>query len=74
MLLIMHHIALCTTCITLLNYGNLLHIQVDYAKPKMEVQAEQEVQWVLEGPQASSCKDTNIFVIKSSPGASNHYP
>jgi hypothetical protein len=50
MLLIMHHIVLCTTCITLLNYGNLLHIQVDYAKPKMEVQAEQEVQLVFEGP------------------------
>jgi hypothetical protein len=33
----------------------------------MEVQAEQEVQWVVKGPQASSCKDANIFVIKVSP-------
>jgi hypothetical protein len=40
----------------------------------MEIQVEQEVQWVLEGPQASSCEDANIFVIKASPGASNHIP
>jgi hypothetical protein len=26
----------------------------------MEVQAEQEVQWVIGGPQASSYEDTNI--------------
>jgi hypothetical protein len=40
----------------------------------MEVQAEQEVQWVIGGPQASSCEDTNIVMIKASPGASNHLP
>jgi hypothetical protein len=38
----------------------------------MKVQAEQEVQWVFGGPQASSCEDTNIVVIKASPSASNH--
>jgi hypothetical protein len=26
----------------------------------MEVQVEQEVQWVIEDPHASSCEDTNI--------------
>jgi hypothetical protein len=39
---------------------------------KIEVQAEQKVQWVIGGPQASSCEDTNIVMIKASPGASNH--
>jgi hypothetical protein len=37
----------------------------------MEVQAEQEVQWVFRGPQASSCEDANIIAIKASFGASN---
>jgi hypothetical protein len=40
----------------------------------MEVRAEQEVQWVLGGLQASSCEDANIFVIKASLGASNQCP
>jgi hypothetical protein len=44
---------------------------VDHAEPKAEIQAEQ-VQWVFEGPQASSCVDANIIVIKANPGASNH--
>jgi hypothetical protein len=33
----------------------------------MKVQAEQEVQWMFGGPQASSCVETNIVVIKASP-------
>jgi hypothetical protein len=36
MLLIMHHIALCTLCIALVNYGHLLHMQVDHAEPESE--------------------------------------
>jgi hypothetical protein len=40
----------------------------------MKVQAEQEVQWVFGGPQASSCVDANIVVIKASPDTSNHNP
>jgi hypothetical protein len=40
----------------------------------MEVQAEQEVQWVFKGPQASSCEDANIVVIKACPGASHQSP
>jgi hypothetical protein len=40
----------------------------------MEVQAEREVRWAIGGPQAPSCEDANIVVIKGSPGASNHNP
>jgi hypothetical protein len=36
----------------------------------MKVQVEQ-VQWVFRGPQASSCEDTNIVMIKANPGASH---
>jgi hypothetical protein len=39
----------------------------------MGIQAEQ-VQWALGGPQASSCEDANIVVIKIGPGAFNHDP
>jgi hypothetical protein len=48
-----------------------MHIRVDHAEPKMEIQAEQ-VQWVSGSPQASSCEDANVVVIKASPGAPNH--
>jgi hypothetical protein len=50
MLLIMHHIALCTLCIALSNCDHLLHICVDHAE---------QVRWVFGGPQASSDEDTN---------------
>jgi hypothetical protein len=40
----------------------------------MEVQAEQEVQWVFGSPQASNYEDTNIVVTKVSPDAFNQYP
>jgi hypothetical protein len=45
-------------------------IRVDHAELESESQVEQ-IQWVLRGPQASSCEDTNIIVIKASHGASN---
>jgi hypothetical protein len=73
MLLFMHHITLCTSCIVLFNCGHVLHIRVDHVESESEFQAEQ-VQWVFGGPQASSCEDTNIVVIKASPGASHHHP
>jgi hypothetical protein len=66
----MYHIELCTPCIVLVNCGNILHMQVDYAEPESEFQAEQ-VRWVFECPQASSYEDDNIVMIKVSPGASN---
>jgi hypothetical protein len=59
MLLVMHHIVLCTPCIALFNCGHLLHIRVDHVEPKTENQAEQ-VQWVFKDPQASSCNDIDI--------------
>jgi hypothetical protein len=72
MLLIMHHIALCTPCIALFNCGHILHIWVDHTgiESESESRAEQ-VQWTFEEPQASRCEDANIVVIKASPGASN---
>jgi hypothetical protein len=59
MLLIMHHITLCTQCIALVNYGHLLHMRVDHVEPESEFQAEQ-VQWTFGGPQAPSVMEANI--------------
>jgi hypothetical protein len=40
-LMIMHHITLCTLCIALVNGDHLLHMRVDHAEPEAEVQKEQ---------------------------------
>jgi hypothetical protein len=40
LLMIMHHNALCTPCIALVNCGHLLHMRVDHAKPESEFQPE----------------------------------
>jgi hypothetical protein len=37
-LMMMHHIALYTPCIALVNGGHLLHMRVDHAEPEAEVQ------------------------------------
>jgi hypothetical protein len=50
-----------------------MHMQVDHAEPKTKIPAKR-VKWVFEGPQVPSYEDTNIVVIKASPGASHHYP
>jgi hypothetical protein len=68
----LHHITLCTPCIALCNCDCQLHV-LDHAEPKLKVQAEQEVQWTFRCPQASSCTEANIVVIKASPDASNHH-
>jgi hypothetical protein len=39
----------------------------------MEIQVG-HIQWVFEEPQASSCEDANIVVIKTNPGASHQSP
>jgi hypothetical protein len=57
----MYHIALCTTCIALFNCGHLLHMRVDHAEPKSEIQVER-VQKEYHGPQAPSCMDTNLAI------------
>jgi hypothetical protein len=62
----MHHIALCTSCITLVNGGHLLHMRVDHAESKSEVQAER-VQKEYDGPQASSVKYTNLALDQGKP-------
>jgi hypothetical protein len=69
---VLHHIAFCTTCISLVNCDHLLHMRVDHAESESEFQAEQ-VRWVYGGPQATSYDDANIVVIKARPGASNHH-
>jgi hypothetical protein len=45
----------------------------DHVEPEPEIKKEQ-IQGVFGGPQASSCEDANIVVIKVGPGASHHYP
>jgi hypothetical protein len=62
----MHHNALCTSCIALINCDHLLHIRVDHVEPKTEIQAVQ-VQWRIRGPQASSGKDTNLALDQGKP-------
>jgi hypothetical protein len=37
---IMHHIALCTSCIALVNGGHLLHMRIDHAVPKSKFKAK----------------------------------
>jgi hypothetical protein len=72
---VLHHISLSYLmhCIILLS-AHSCAIVIDHTELELEVQAEQKVQWVFGGPQASSCKDANIAVIKASPSACNHYP
>jgi hypothetical protein len=43
-----------------------MHIQVDHAKPKTKIEAEQG-HWVFGGPQASSDDDTNIAFEQGKP-------
>jgi hypothetical protein len=64
--MIMHHIALCTPCIALVNSGHLLHMWVDHAESKMEIHAER-VQRVFRGPCASSGEDTNLALDQGKP-------
>ncbi len=47
-----------------------MHIRVDHAEPKTEIQAEQ-VHGVFRDPQASNCEDANIVVIKANPSVSH---
>jgi hypothetical protein len=46
---------------------------IDHVEPEPEIKKEQ-IQGVFGGPQASSCEDANIVVIKADPGASHHCP
>jgi hypothetical protein len=64
--MIIHHIALYTSCITLVNGGHLLHMRVDHAEPELEFQVDQ-VQWAFGGPQASSGKDINLALDQGKP-------
>jgi hypothetical protein len=48
-LIIMYHIALCTSCIAHFDVAHLLHIWVDHVEPRTENQVEQ-VQCVFRDP------------------------
>jgi hypothetical protein len=50
-----------------------MHIRVDHAELKSEIQAEQ-AQWMFGVSQSSSWNDANIVVIKTRPGVFNHVP
>jgi hypothetical protein len=76
-------------CLVLTVFASVLHLylmhciilflshiclnMLDHVEPESEIQAEQ-VQWVFRGPQASSCEDAIIVVIKANPGASKQCP
>jgi hypothetical protein len=45
---------------------------IDHVEPESGIKKEQ-VQGALGGPQASSCDDANIVVIKASLSTSHHY-
>jgi hypothetical protein len=48
-----------------------MYMRVDHAEPNTKIPAAQ-VSWVFRDPQASSCKDANIIVIKVSPLCITH--
>jgi hypothetical protein len=64
--MIMHHISLCTPCTALFNCDHLLHIQVDHAELKTEIQAEQ-VQWVFGGPHVPSVRILTLILNQDKP-------
>jgi hypothetical protein len=65
-LMIMHHIALCTPCIALVNCDRHFAYAIDHAELKTEIQAVQ-VQWRIIGPLASSGEDTNLMLDQGKP-------
>jgi hypothetical protein len=66
-IMIMHHISLCISCIALYNYGHLLHIRVDHVEPKTE-------NGCSEIHKRQVTRILTLLRIKSSPGAPNHLP
>jgi hypothetical protein len=67
----MHHIALCTSCIALVNCDHHFAYVLDHVEPQPEMRSKSKE---YGGPQAISCEDANIIVIKACPGASKHRP
>jgi hypothetical protein len=65
-LIIRHHIALCTPCIALVNCDRHFAYALDHTELKTEIQAVQ-VQWWIEGPQAPSGVDTNLMLDQGKP-------
>jgi hypothetical protein len=66
MLMFMHHIALCTPCITLVYCGHPLNMQVDHVKPESQLQAEQVLK-EYGGPQVSSVRILALLLDQGKP-------
>jgi hypothetical protein len=62
----MHHIALYTPCIALVNGVHFLHMWVDHAEPEAEVQKGASLR-IVGGPQVSSGEDTNLALDQDKP-------
>jgi hypothetical protein len=58
----MHHITLLHSMHCTILIVSIFAYMIDHAEPKTKIQAEQ-VQWVFEGPQVSSCEDANIAFV-----------
>jgi hypothetical protein len=58
------HASYYTFALYALHYFNCVHLCIydRSSEPKTKIQAEQ-VQWVFEGPQVSSCEDANIAFV-----------
>jgi hypothetical protein len=68
----MHHNALCITCIALVNCDRHLHMR--YITRSQNLRSKRSKSKEYGSPQAISCEDTNIIVIKASPGVLTHAP
>jgi hypothetical protein len=66
MLMFMHHIALCTPCIILVDCGHLLNMRVDHVKPESQLQAEQVLK-EYGGPQVSSVRILTLLLDQGKP-------
>jgi hypothetical protein len=65
-LMIMHHISLCTPCIALVNCDHYFAYALDHVETKTEIQTMQ-VQWRIGVPQASSEEDSNLMLDQGKP-------
>jgi hypothetical protein len=66
MFMIMHHIALCISCIASLPLAHARSFMLGQVEPESKIQAEQ-VQRLFGGAQASSGKDTNLALDQGKP-------
>jgi hypothetical protein len=73
LLLFMHHIAFAPHASHHVYIGSCMCIW-DRSRGAETGDKKEQIQGVFGGPQATSCEDANIIVIKANPSASNHHP